>query len=119
MGNNTTGNITGSTVVIDSTVSGSFNSQKKMPSDDDIASITKVISENLSELKLSLLDKNKVDAQIATINAQLSTEPDRTILNTAFKTLKNVLESAIGSILANGLKLSDIWIGIQSSLSKF
>lgn len=119
IGNNTTGNIIGSTVIIDSDVSGSFNQSHKMPSNDDIADFIKIISENLPELKLSLPDKNKVDAQIATINAQLSTEPDRSILNAALKTIKSILESAIGSVLANGVKLSDIWIGIRSFLSSF
>lgn len=119
IGNNKIGNITGSNVIIDSNVSGSFNQSHKTPSDDDIANFIKLIAENLPELKLSLPDKDKVNAQIATINAQLSTEPDRTILNISLNTLKSVLESAIGSILANGVKLSDIWIGIRSFLSNF
>ncbi len=116
-----TGTIIGSNVIVDSEVSNSFNQSPigKSLSNNDIAYFVKLLYENISELKLSTSDQKKVEAQLATINAQLSTEPDSSIIKKAGKTIKNVLESAIGSLLANAIQPSEAWINIQSLLSRF
>ncbi len=88
-------------------------------SNDDIASFVRLLSENISELKLSLSDQKKVEAQLVTINAQLSTDPDLSIIEKAGKTIKNILEGTIASLLANDLRLTETWVKIQSFLSNF
>jgi Hypothetical protein (DUF2513) len=68
------------------------------------ADLTRLVSEfadHLHELKLDKAAVQKANAQIATIVAQLGDEPNPTIIKQAGRTLRNVTEGAIGSLLAS------------------
>jgi hypothetical protein len=70
----------------------------------DIADINRLVAEltiHLGELRLDEQQRRKAEAQIATLRAQLSDEPDPVIVKQAGRTLRNITEGAIGSLLAS------------------
>ena len=69
----------------------------------DITDIRKLVIElnaHLGELDLDAAPRKKAEAQIATLAAQLEDEPDPVIIRQAGRTLRNITEGAIGSLLA-------------------
>lgn len=84
----------------------------------DLQMLVDLIRENLKELNLPSNDEKKVKAQIATIEAQLLDEPNPSIINEAGKTIKNITEGAIGSLLAAAAQ-PGIWEAVKALLSKF
>lgn len=84
----------------------------------DLQMLVDLIRENLAALKLPTNDEKKVKAQIATIEAQLLDEPNPSIINEAGKTLKNITEGAIGSLLAAAAQ-PGLWDAVKALLSKF
>ena len=68
----------------------------------DIANLEKLVTDlmnHLDELDLGAPEKQKAEAQIATLKAQLGDEPDPVIVKQAARTLRNITEGAIGSFL--------------------
>lgn len=61
-------------------------------------------TEHLSELKLAPADHKRAAAQLQTIQAQLSDEPDPVIVRQAGRTLRNITEGAIGSLVATAVQ---------------
>ena len=116
-----TGTIIDSNVVMGSEISNSFNKSHVVNSysNEDIIHFVKLLSEHLIELKLSSADIKKAKAQIDTINAnvQLSDEPSPSMVKMAGRTIKSILESAIGSLIANSIQPSDVLVKIQSFFS--
>lgn len=85
---------------------------------DELVDFVNSFRENISELNLSSQEERKVNAQLATIEAQLIDEPNREIIKEVFASLKNVTESAIGSLLATAAQ-SGVWGAIKLLLSYF
>jgi hypothetical protein len=96
------------------TVTTNYSSISK----DELIEFVNSFRENLTDLDLPSSDERKVNAQLATIEAQLIDEPNQEILKQAFTTLKNVTEGAIGSLLATAAQ-PGIWGAIQAVLSSF
>jgi hypothetical protein len=69
----------------------------------ELADLTRLASEltvHLDELQIDARQKQKAQAQIATIKAQLTDEPDPVVVRQAGRTLRNITEGAIGSLIA-------------------
>lgn len=68
---------------------------------NELKAIIKSLKDQINELKLQPEDKNDLKAEINTIEAQLSSSrPKKSIL---IESLKSILSSAAGSLLASGL----------------
>ncbi len=85
------------------------------PSRQDLATLVDLLGKHIDELGLASDDRRKVDAQLATINAQLIDEPNPSIIREAFGTIKNITEGAIGSLLASGAQPA-VWGALASIL---
>lgn len=87
-------------------------------SKDELVDFINSFRENLADLQLSTQEERKVNAQLATIEAQLLDEPNQEILKQALGTIKNITEGAIGSLLATAAQ-PGVWAGIQALLAIF
>ncbi len=90
----------------------------EIPSNDHLQQLLDLLRPNLSSLNLSAMNENKVIAQLATIEAQLMDKPNPTIINEAGRSIKNITEGAIGSLLATAAT-PGIWAAIQNLLAIF
>jgi hypothetical protein len=84
------------------------------------AELTHLVSEfadHLHELKLDKAAVQKATAQIATIRAQLGDDPNPTIIQQAGRTLRNVTEGAIGSLLASAVPPT-VWRGVAEIMAR-
>ncbi|MGE4295276.1 MAG: hypothetical protein AB7E49_06210 [Campylobacterales bacterium] len=93
-------------------VTANYSSMPK----DELVDFVNSFRENIADLQLSTQDERKVNAQLATIEAQLIDEPNKEILKHAFATIKNITEGAIGSLLATAAQ-PGVWAGIKALLS--
>jgi hypothetical protein len=87
----------------------------------DLADLGRLVNEftaHIDELGLDARQKQKVETQIATIKAQLMEEPDPIIVRQAGRTLRNVTEGAIGSLLATAAQPA-VWAWVHQILHKF
>jgi AbiTii len=84
----------------------------------DLATLTKELTNHLDELDLGPAAKRKVEAQIATLKAQLTDDPDPVIVQQAGRTLRSITEGAIASLVASAVQPT-IWYTIQNLLSLF
>jgi hypothetical protein len=86
----------------------------------EIADLSRFVNElasHLEELPIDAVQKRRVDAQLATLKAQLSDEPDPVIVRQAGRTLRNILEGAIGSLLASAAQPT-VWVWIDEALRR-
>lgn len=87
----------------------SFNDSKMI---NDLQHLVEVFEKHIDELMLEPAAKRKATVQVATIKAQLEDEPDIFIVTQAGRTLKNITEGAIGSLIATAVQPSVwAWVG--------
>ncbi len=82
----------------------------------DLARLVTDLANHLAELKLDERQRQRVEAQIATLKAELAGEPDPEIVKQAGRTLRNITEGAIGSLLATATQPS-VWHWIHQMLA--
>jgi hypothetical protein len=85
---------------------------------EDLSTLVTELSANIGELNLDGPKRQKAEAQIATLRAQLTDEPNPVIVEQAGRTLRNVTEEAIASLIATAVQPS-VWHTIQSLLALF
>ena len=73
--------------------------------------------QHIEELNLDAPARRRADAQIATIEAQLQDEPDPTVIKAAGKSLKNIIENAIGGALGNVATNPGAWAALLTFFS--
>jgi hypothetical protein len=81
--------------------------------------VTKLVAElktHLHELNLDAHDKRRAEAQIATLEAEVEGDPDPVIVAQVGRTLRNITEGAIGSLLATASQ-PGVWHWIHQMLS--
>jgi hypothetical protein len=81
---------------------------------------TRLVTEftsHVDELNLDAHQRRMVEVQIATLKAQLVGDPDPVILKQAGRTLRNITEGAIGSLLATAAVQPAVWLWIQRTLA--
>jgi hypothetical protein len=70
----------------------------------DLVRLVREFASHLHELQLDEAAIRKANAQLATIQAQLSDEPNPSIVQQAGRTLRNVTEGAIASLISNAVQ---------------
>ena len=88
-------------------------------STEDLQTLVKEFTAHLDELNLKDTDKKTAEVQLATIEAQLVDKPDPIVIKQVGRTLRNVTEGAIGSLIATGATQPAVWHLIQTILSRF
>jgi hypothetical protein len=68
-------------------------------------------------LNLDSTTRRKADAQVATIEAQLIDEPDPTIVRTAGRSLKAIIENAIAGAIGTTVANPGVWTQLLSLFS--
>lgn len=76
---------------------------------NDLHAIVDLYRKHVDELNLDVISRRKADSQIATIEAQLLDEPDPAIVTAAGRSLKTIVEGAIGGALGNALASPGVW----------
>jgi hypothetical protein len=98
----------------------SAQSQAVTYSAQDLADLSRLVSEiaaHIDELRLDTRQKLKANAQIATLKAQLTDEPDPVIVKQAGRTLRNITEGAIGSLLATAAQPT-VWAWVREIMPR-
>jgi hypothetical protein len=87
----------------------------------DIADLNRLVTEftsHLGELPIGAQQRQKAEAQIATLKAQLTDEPDPVIIKQAGRTLRNITEGAIGSLLATAATQPTVWAWVIQTMHR-
>lgn len=90
-------------------------------SPNDLSDLNRLVAEltdHLDELQLEPASRRKADAQIATLKAQLGDDPDPVIIKQAGRTLRNITEGAIGSLLATAATQPLAWKWVYEVLQR-
>lgn len=84
---------------------------------DDLRRLVDLFDKHLDDLAMEAAARRKAAAQVATIKAQLEDEPDPMIVMQAGRTLRNITEGAIGSLIATAAQPT-VWTMATSILEK-
>ncbi|MBF0183928.1 MAG: hypothetical protein HQM06_06030 [Magnetococcales bacterium] len=74
----------------------------------DLKDLYSKIKTEISNINLSEYDTNKINSHMRTIEVQLDNLPDSNILNYSLKSIKNVIENALGGVIANNFNMASI-----------
>jgi hypothetical protein len=84
----------------------------------DLLKLITELTTHLDELNLEGRQKLRAEAQIATLKAELAGhDPDPAIVTQAGRTLRNITEGAIGSLLATAVQPT-VWSWIHQMMAK-
>ena len=83
----------------------------------DLARLVREVGDHLHELKLGTAANQKANAQLATLQAQLSEEPNAIIVREAGRTLRNITEGAIGSLIATAVQPT-VWNWVAETMAR-
>jgi hypothetical protein len=84
----------------------------------DLARLVNELTAHLDELNLDARQKQRAEAQIATLKAELTGDPDPAIVKQAARTLRSITEGAVGSLLATAAQ-PGIWHWIHQAVAGF
>jgi len=87
------------------------------PELEDLARLVEEFTKHLDELNLDMRQTQRAKAQIATLEAQLTDEPDPAIVRQAGHTLRNITEGAIGSLVAAAAQPT-VWQWVQHTMAR-
>ena len=99
----------------------SVQNQTVTYSSQDLADLYRLVTEltsHLSELPIDAKSRQRAEAQVATLKAQLIDEPDPVIVRQAGRTLRNITEGAIGSLLATAVTQPSVWIWVNEAMHR-
>jgi hypothetical protein len=105
----TVGSVAQSSEHFSQTVSTGFQPQ-------DLTRLVRAFDDHIDELNLGERQKQRAEAQIGALKAELAGEPDPVIVKQAARSLRNITEGAIGSLLATAAQPT-VWHGIQQLLA--
>ncbi len=101
---------------------GDSNIQHVMATPIGIHDLTRLVAEltaRLNELNLDARQKQRAQAQIAVLRAEIAgDEPDPAIVRQTGRTLRNITEGAIGSMLASATQPA-VWQWLHHLLASF
>jgi len=84
------------------------------------ADLTRLVSEmtaHLSELKLDVDGTKKVKAQLVTLDAQLTHDPDPVIIRQAGKTIRNITEGTIAGLITTAVQPT-VWSWVLEAMAR-
>lgn len=84
---------------------------------EDLARLVTEFTTHLDELNLDNRQKQRAEAQLAILNAELAGEPDQGIVRQAGRTLWNITQGAIGSLIATAATRPEVWQWIRQMLA--
>jgi hypothetical protein len=84
----------------------------------DLKRLVNDLGEHLGELKLNQTEYQRVQVHLATLNAQLADSPNPVIVREAGRTIRNLTEGAISSLIATAAQ-PKVWAWIQAMLAQF
>jgi hypothetical protein len=84
----------------------------------DLAKLVNLFTDHLDELQLGERERARAVAQIAALRAELTGEPDQTIVRHAGGTLRNITEGTIASLIAAGVQPA-LWDWVQHTMATF
>jgi hypothetical protein len=96
---------------------GGHGIQTTSYSPNDLEAVVALYRQHVEELGLDATRRRRADAQVATIEAQLMDEPDPTIVKAAGKSLKTIVEGALGDAAGTALVAAPIWAPLISMFS--
>jgi hypothetical protein len=82
----------------------------------DLCKFVMEFANHFNELKLDERQRQRVEVQLATLEAELSGEPDPTIVTQASRSLRNITEGAISGLLATAAQQPTVWHWIHQTL---
>lgn len=85
---------------------------------EDLQRLIETFETHLDDLGLDLAAKRKVAAQVATIKAQLEDEPDPVIVKQAGRTLRNITEGTVASVIATAATTPGVWEWVHQALPR-
>jgi hypothetical protein len=85
---------------------------------NDLTRLVTELTAHLDELNLHTRQKQRAEAQIAALKAELTGDPDPTIVRQAARTFRNITEGAIASLLATAAQ-PGVWHWIRQVLTAF
>jgi hypothetical protein len=83
----------------------------------DLARLVHEVGDHLHELNLDAAAIQRANAELATLRAQLGDEPNSTIVREAGRTLRNITEGAIGSLLATAIQPT-VWSWVADTMTR-
>ena len=86
----------------------------------ELADLNRLVLEftaHLDDLQIDPRQRQKAEAQIATLKAQLTDEPDPIVIKQAGRTLRNISEGAIGSLLATAAQ-PPVWVWVHEVMRR-
>jgi len=98
----------------------STQNQTATYSTQDVTDLNRLVTEltsHLDELQIDSRQRQKAEAQIATLKAQLTDEPDPLIIKQAGRTLRNITEGAIGSMLSTAVQPT-VWVWVHEIMRR-
>lgn len=100
---------------------GDSNVQHVNISTPDLSRLVSEVTGHLDELNLDARQKQRAEAQIAALRAELNAgeKPDGGIVRQAGRTLRNITEGSIGSLLAAGASNPTVWQWVHHMLQSF
>jgi hypothetical protein len=85
---------------------------------DDLTRFVTEIADHLHELNLDARQEQRAAHQIATLKTEISGDPDPAIVRQSLRTLRNITEGGIGSLLATAAQPS-VWQWIHQISQNF
>jgi len=85
---------------------------------EDLTKLIEELNTHLNELRLDTRQELRAEKQIAALKTELDGDPDPAIVQQAGRTLRNILEGAIGSLLATAAQPT-VWPWIHETLNRF
>jgi hypothetical protein len=102
------GNVAQNSEHFSQTTSNSFQTK-------ELIRLVEELTKHLDELDLNDREKQRANAQIAALRIELTGEPDPAIVKQAGRTLRNITEGAIGSLIATAAQPT-LWIWVHKML---
>ena len=80
-----------------------------------MVALIEAFTNHIDELPLDARQRQRAEAQIATLRTELADKPDTQIVTQAGRTLRNITEGAVASLIATASQPS-VWHWVQQTM---
>ena len=85
---------------------------------EELQRLVKIFEAHLDGLPLDAMARKKAAVQVATIKIQLEDEPDPVIVRQAGRTLRNVTEGTVASLIATAATTPGLWDWVHQAMPR-